>query len=350
MIRARHDFVKYFTSEPAAEVLAEIRRNKELRDIATKLDEFLEKWGYRCSGELMLTVPSYQENPASLIELLQAYVQIDGVSPVECLREQEQQRKTETARVRRQVARRKKFFSLPRPDKSILLRILLKCTHTSIALRERARLKQALLYSRCRRIVLEIGSQLVKLDRLGCVNDVFYLTYPELESLLAGSEIFPDHVKQVVELRKQAHAQACAMRPPDAFELAQGTYLSSDNASTLPVGNGEPQSTGLELTGVGACGGNVTARAAILNDISECRLLSPGDILVARQTDPGWGPVFFLIHGLVLERGGMLSHGAILAREYGIPTVVGVEGATQRIAHGQMLTVNGDRGVVQLAN
>ncbi|MFV1965483.1 MAG: PEP-utilizing enzyme [Pirellulaceae bacterium] len=105
-----------------------------------------------------------------------------------------------------------------------------------------------------------------------------------------------------------------------------------------------------ELVGIGACGGQVTAPAAILQDVSECRLLADGDILVTRQTDPGWGPVFFLIKGLVMERGGMLSHGAILAREYGIPTVVGVQSATRRIAPGQTLCVNGDRGVVQLAN
>jgi pyruvate,water dikinase len=83
--------------------------------------------------------------------------------------------------------------------------------------------------------------------------------------------------------------------------------------------------------------------------VSEFARLSRGDILVVRQTDPVWAPVFFLIRGLVTERGGMLSHGAILAREYGIPTVVGVAGATRCIAHGQVILVNGDRGVVDLA-
>ena len=79
-------------------------------------------------------------------------------------------------------------------------------------------------------------------------------------------------------------------------------------------------------------------------------MLHEGDVLVTRQTDPGWGPVFFLIKGLVMERGGMLSHGAILAREYGIPTVVGVHNATKQISHGQTITVNGDRGIVQLVD
>ena len=71
---------------------------------------------------------------------------------------------------------------------------------------------------------------------------------------------------------------------------------------------------------------------------------------MTRQTDPGWGPVFFLIKGLVMERGGMLSHGAILAREYGIPTVVGIRNATEHIATGTTILVNGDRGVVQIVD
>jgi pyruvate,water dikinase len=353
MIRENAEFVKLFTNQPAAAVLAEIRRNPALLDLQTKLDEFLENWGYRCSGELMLTVPSYQENQSSLVELLQAYVAIEQESPLDRLRAQEEQRKQETARVLQQISQRTKLFSLPRPDKPLLLRILLKCAHTSIALRERARLKQALLYSRCRRIVLTIGDRLVEHDQLQCASDVFYLTHQELESLLVGSAMFPDQVKELVESRKKAHADLRAMQLPDVFELPAGTFFKCLPGNDMQTNgsNKPPLASGRErLAGVGACSGKVTARAAILNDISECRLLSKGDILVARQTDPGWGPIFFLIEGLVLERGGMLSHGAILAREYGIPTVVGVEDATRRISHGQKVTVDGDRGVVQLAD
>ncbi len=86
--------------------------------------------------------------------------------------------------------------------------------------------------------------------------------------------------------------------------------------------------------------------AAILLDVTQSHRLTPGDILVTRQTDPGWGPIFPLISGLVIERGGMLSHGAIIAREFGIPSVVGVKDATRRIQHGGSITVDGDRGLV----
>ncbi len=102
------------------------------------------------------------------------------------------------------------------------------------------------------------------------------------------------------------------------------------------------------LQGVGVCGGSTTARAAVLNDVSEAHRLRPGDVLVTRQTDPGWGAVFPLISGLVMERGGMLSHGAIIAREFGIPSVVGIADATRVIPHGSRVHVDGDHGSVRL--
>ena len=102
-------------------------------------------------------------------------------------------------------------------------------------------------------------------------------------------------------------------------------------------------------TGVAACGGTSTARAAILQGVGDAHKLSAGDILVTRQTDPGWGPIFPLVSGLVIERGGMLSHGAIIAREFGIPSVGGIKDATRLIQHGSTITVDGNLGTVSRA-
>ena len=103
------------------------------------------------------------------------------------------------------------------------------------------------------------------------------------------------------------------------------------------------------LRGTSACGGSITAPAAVLADVRDAHHLHRGDVLVTRQTDPGWAPVFCLISGLVIERGGMLSHGAIIAREFGLPCVVGIKDATRRIEHGALVTVDGDRGTCSIA-
>jgi pyruvate,water dikinase len=128
------------------------------------------------------------------------------------------------------------------------------------------------------------------------------------------------------------------------MRLEAGEYLKV----AAEAGSAAPCALQGRLTGVGACGGSSTARAAVLLDVTESHRLTPGSILVTRQTDPGWGPIFPLISGLVIERGGMLSHGAIIAREFGIPSVVGVRNATRLIPHGGSITVDGDRGLVQL--
>ena len=142
------------------------------------------------------------------------------------------------------------------------------------------------------------------------------------------------------------------MTPPDSLTLGAGEYYrgterTSDHESHLA--DGTPQSpSGAPLRGLGACGGSTLAPAAVLTDVTESDRLTSGAVLVTRQTDPGWGPIFPLVSGLVIERGGMLSHGAILAREYGIPTVVGVANAVGRITTGTCLEVDGDRGDVRL--
>ncbi len=306
-------------------------------------EKFNEDWGFRCSGELMLTVASFQERPVDLMGMIRAYVDMESDSPIDHLKRQAADRELQTSKVLKTLRQRSILWGLPWPTRATLLHLVLKKCRQSIALRERARLKQALLYSRCRHIALAIGDRLVSEQHLCERNDIFYLTYQEIDDWLAGSAMFPRQTKQLVAIRKEAHQQLSQENPPASFILGAGEYWSG-NASLPTVATGI---TNGELVGVGACGGQVIAPARILTDVTECRNLKQGEVLVTRQTDPGWGPVFFLIKGLVMERGGMLSHGAILAREYGIPTVVGVREATKKINAGQTICVNGDRGIVQ---
>ncbi|MEZ6134220.1 MAG: PEP/pyruvate-binding domain-containing protein [Pirellulaceae bacterium] len=344
LIREDPELLELFQSQPDQRVLREIEEVPRFGVFNTAFKAFVRDWGFRCSGELMLTVASFQERPVKLLEMLRAYVESKSDSPVEQLERQAVDRELQTHQVLRTLRRRKLLWGFPWPNRATLLKRVLKRCHQSIALRERARLKQALLYSRCRQIALAIGDRLVTKGDLHHQDDIFFLTYHEIDALLAGSAMFPRQTEQLVSLRKTAHQQLSALHPPATFILPAGEYWLRDE----PTGEAANGDANGQLVGVGACGGQVTATARILTDVTQCRKLKQGDVLVTRQTDPGWGPVFFLIKGLVMERGGMLSHGAILAREYGIPTVVGVHEATSKIAPGQQICVNGDRGIVQL--
>jgi pyruvate,water dikinase len=342
-LRADHALERLLADQSCEKVLARIETDPVFAELRRELHDFLESWGFRCSGELMLTVPSFQERPAALLDLVRAYLDATGETPPERLARQEAERREETSRVLGILRRRRLLRLLPWPTAATLVSLLLRWTHTSVALRERARLQQSLLYSRCRRIVLAIGDRLAARGVLGAGDDVFFLTIEELDALVSGHAMFPDHVRALVALRRQAHADLGALTPPDTVLLAEGDYLSSIAAE--PIDLTVPRDG---LAGVSACGGRVEGRAAVLDTLADAATLQAGDILVTRQTDPGWAPVFLLIRGLVLERGGMLSHGAIIAREYGIPSVVGVPHATQRIAHGSRVSVDGDRGRVDV--
>ena len=345
MIRANEALGSLIARSTAAEAIAEIRSDRRFTEFRAALDTFLDDWGFRCSAELMLTSPSFQEDPTPVIDLLRSYAAMDGPSPRQQLDRQAADRIRETARVLSALGGRRAVGWLPFLSLAFVVRVVLRWTQRCIQLRERARLKQALLYSRLRRIALSLGERLTAVGRLARAEDVFFLSVDEIDVLAAGGEMFPDHVRDLVELRRAAHADAGTTTPPDSMRLAWGEYLSTGPKRMQATGGGEHRDA---LRGVGACGGSTTAAAAILLDVTESGRLRAGDILVTRQTDPGWGPIFPLISGLVIERGGMLSHGAIIAREFGIPSVVGVKDATRLIAHGSSITVDGDRGVVHL--
>ena len=356
-VRSDPELRALFLTEPAATVLMEVQRNHRFEAFRRELEDYLTAWGFRSSGELMLTMPTLEEEPEPVIALLRQYVEADGPSPEDGVARLAAERRAETASIVRRLAIRA-------PVQALLIRALIRSTQRAVAYRERARLKQALLYTRCRRVALRIGDALVREGRLGQAEGVFMLTWQEIDELCSGRAMFPRGVDELVAMRRTQHAAERELNPPDTFQLpvgapyVRGVRLEPDRERGVRLQPDqavrgvrlEPDRDPLQpdqdlLRGATACGGRVSAPAAVLAGVHEAHRLTRGDVLVTRQTDPGWAPVFGLVSGLVIERGGMLSHGAIIAREFGLPCVVGVTNATERIPHGAMLTVDGDRGV-----
>ena len=341
LIRSDARLDRLFASAKTSAILHAVRDDDRFVRFRGELDRFLEDWGFRSSAELMLTVPSLQEDPAPAIELLRQYAASDGEPPASVMARQAAEREKETSHLVRTLVRRS-------PAAALAVRLLLRAAQTSVAYRERARLKQALLYTRLRRVALAIGRRLTDAGRLARPDDVFMLTWREIDELGAGRAMFPYRVSDLVALRRREHAALHAMRPPATVVVAPGEYLplASPCAPRGPAdGRGEPSPVSSALRGTGACGGTASGPAAVLDDVRDAARLRGGDVLVTRQTDPGWAPVFGLVSGLVIERGGLLSHGAIVAREFGLPCIIGVENAPGRIRPGQRVTVDGDRGV-----
>ncbi|MDY7227210.1 PEP/pyruvate-binding domain-containing protein [Hyalangium rubrum] len=341
-VRQSPELRTLFSTCTGSELLQRVRAGA-FPEFNAALDDFLERFGFRGSGELMLTQPSFQEDPTGLLEILKGYVGLEGPSPAERLSTQTAEREAITARIRQELGRRRWGGFVPFTDRARLFEHLLRWTQQAVGFRERARMKQALLYTRLRRIALAIGERLVKQGHLRATDDIFFLTYPEIDALLSGTAMFAGGTAALVALRRAHHEELSRLNPPDTFTLREGEALTEALSDPFE----DAAQDGGPLTGTGTCGGTVTARGTVMRDLSDSHLLTAGDILVTRQTDPGWAPVFFLIKGLVMERGGMLSHGSILAREFGLPSVVGVKDATQRIRQGQTLSVDGDLGHVR---
>lgn len=321
-------------ADTPAEVLFARLRDCELEALQTALTGYFDTWGFRSSGELMLTRPTPREDPLPTLRLLKTYLAMDGEGPGEISRRQAVQRECATREARRRLG----FWRWG------IFALVLRATQGAIRLRERARMKQALLYTRLRHVALALGGKLVAEGILGEPDDVLYLTMDEAIALAEGPNIQAADVRRrVAESRAELTAQM-TWSPPDSFVLPEGRTWQAGSGTADEKDTHSAES----LTGVGACGGRVRGRASVVLDVAEIDKVREDRILVTRQTDPGWAAVFFMVKGLVIERGGLLSHGAIIAREYGIPAVIGVRDATRLIADGDLLQVDGDRGSVQI--
>lgn len=318
---------------PAETVLARLH-DGEFPRFHAALGNYFDTWGFRSSGELMLSRPTPREDLLPVLRLLKTYAALDGDGPAEVSRRQATAREHATREARRRLGPwRRPVFSL-----------VLRATQGAIRLRERARMKQALLYTRLRHVSLALGEILMAEGLLTQPDDVLYLSVEEAISLAEGTDARAADARQRVAERRAELAANMTWSPPDSFVLPEGeTWRQGFDREEV-----DAAASTQVLAGIGACGGRALGHAAVVRDVAEIDRIRQDQILVTRQTDPGWAAVFFMVKGLVIERGGLLSHGAIIAREYGIPAVVGVRDATRLIADGDLLQVDGDQGRVHL--
>ena len=199
-----------------------------------------------------------------------------------------------------------------------------------------------------RMVFMAIGRRLVTVGAIDEADDLFHLTLGEIRTALGTSAT---KLRSVIEERKAEMARWAKIVPPDAL----GTPPSSpppDNPIGRTMGKfaGTPVEASTEpgvILGHAGSPGIAIGRARIIRSISEAAILEPGDVLVAETTAPPWTPLFGTIAAVVTDTGGILSHCAVVAREYGIPAVVGTANATKSIVDGQMVEVDGSAGVVR---
>jgi pyruvate,water dikinase len=286
----------------------------------------------RCVGEIDITRPRWSERPTTLVPILLGNVK--HFEPGAAKRRFEQGRQ-EAWKAEQELLER--LRGLPDGErKAEETKRMIDRVRTFSGYREYPKYGMISRYFVYKQALLEEAERLVQAHVLGEKEDIFYLTFQELHDVVRTKQV--DDLLELVHQRKDAFRSYQALTPPRVLtsdgEVVGGSYRRDD----VPAG---------ALVGLPVSAGTVEGRARVVLDMAEADL-EPGDILVTAYTDPSWTPLFVVIGGLVTEVGGLMTHGAVIAREYGLPAVVGVEQATRLIRDGQRIRVHGTEGYVEI--
>lgn len=291
-----------------------------------ELERFLAEFGHRGIYEGEVANPRWSEDPTYILQQVQALLTAGE------LRQPQAAAQATRAAAEAEVARLPFIW---RP----VVRWLAGKVRETYALREAAKSTIAALWVPIRRIILEVGRRLAAEGHLANAGDIFYLSYYDLQLYLTG-EWSGKGARALVADRRTQGARWAAEAPPDVIQIApDGSQVVQ--ASVLPS-----SSSSKVLRGIGVATGTATGRARVIRHPAEGHQLQPGEVLVAPSTDPAWTPIFLRAAAVVTEVGGYLSHGAIVAREYGIPAVANLPGLMSQILSGEEVLINGDSGEV----
>lgn len=299
------------------------------RAVWSQVESFLARHGHCAAQEFELAVPRWRDDPTPVLKALQMQVRAMEETPTA---DPAAARIAATARVERGM----------NPPLRWLFRFLLRRAQGFTIARENLKYHFVLAYSRLRDFYLELAAELVAAGRLEEQKDVFFLTADEVGELVGGG-LTPGEARQRIARRRRAWEGQRRVEPPAALDSLGDGRL---RPVLLPVGL--EGGNGLYLRGLAASPGTYTGRARVVRSLGEGADLKPGEVLVALATSPGWAPLLVAAGALVTEIGGTLSHGAIIAREYGLPAVLNVPDATRRIRTGQWVLVDGSQGMVRL--
>ena len=296
---------------------------------------FLERYGMRGPGEVDLSRPRYKEEPAPLIAAI-----VGGLGPASANRAAGEHRAHHAALAARAEAAGERLITGSRRGltgwvRARLTRRLVRLARMGLGLREHHKFLLVRVLELVRDAVREAGALLVQRGALRAADEVYLFRFEELISALEAART-PD-LRPIAEERR-ATLRRDAKRAPPFVMASDGEIPSLAARVDLPPG---------ALSGTAASAGVVEGLARVVLDPAR-EVLHAGEILVAPHTDPGWTPLFVHAAGLVTEVGGLMTHGSVVAREYGIPAVVSVAGATQRIRTGQRIRVDGTRGFVEV--
>jgi phosphoenolpyruvate synthase/pyruvate phosphate dikinase len=330
VIRPYPEVIEYLQQVKDDTFLDELTKFAGGQESRDALSAYLNKYGMRCAGEIDITRPRWSEKPTTLVPLILS--NIKNFEPGESKRRFEQGRKFALQKEQELLDRLKQL-----PDgeqKARETKRMISLIRNFAGYREYPKYGMVHRYFVYKQALLKEAEQLVQANVLHEREDIYYLSFEELR------EVVYTHKRddQVISKRKDEYKFYEKLTPPRVItsdgEIITGEYRREN----LPTG---------AIVGLPVSSGVIEGRARVIFNMEDADL-EDGDILVTPFTDPGWTPLFLSIKGLVTEVGGLMTHGAVIAREYGLPAVIGVENATRLIKDGQRIRVHGTEGYVEL--
>lgn len=330
VIRPYPEIINYLQNVEDDNFLDELVKfdgGKEARDV---IHAYLNKYGMRCSGEIDITKPRWSEKPTALIPMI--LNNLKSFKPNASKQKFEQGLQEAWAKEHQLLA---KLKQLPDGEQKVQdTKRMIDIIRNLMGYREYPKYSIVSRYFIYKQALLKEAERLVETKVIREKEDIYYLTFEELHEVVRTKKL----KHYVIDKRKEEYKLYEKLTPPRVItsdgEIIVGKYKRENLPDKALVGL--PVSLGI-----------IEGRARVILNMEEANL-ETGDILVTSFTDPSWTPLFVSIKGLVTEVGGLMTHGAVIAREYGLPAVVGVENATKQIKDGQKIRVNGTEGYVQI--
>jgi len=330
VVRQYPEVIEYFhhaKDETFFEDLAKLEGGDAVSDA---LRAYLEKYGMRCSGEIDITRPRWREKPTALIPMI--------LSNIKNFEPNARSVKFEQGRLKAEQKERELLNRLEQlpggKQKAKKTKKMISLLRNFIGFREYPKYALIQRYWIYKQALLKEAERLVEKGVIKEKEDIYYLSFEELREVVRTNQL--DY--SIITERKKEYELYEKLTPPRILTSKGEVIVGEYKADNIPQG---------ALVGIPVSSGIVEGRARVILKLEDANI-EEGDILVTSFTDPSWTPLFVSVKGLVTEVGGLMTHGSVIAREYGLPAVVGVENATKLIKDGQRIRVNGTEGYVEI--
>ncbi len=321
-----------FLQKNEAEIWKSLKAGK-FPEVKQQIDSYIKKWGDRCVGELKLETVTYTTKPELYIKILKSYI-IQKLDSKTILSNAGKNTFRLDAEIKVEKALSGKFF------KKLLFNFVLKKARYLVSNRENLRFERTRGFGMVRKMFIEMGNKFSAEGIIEKPEDIFYLTQQEIFDFIKGTSV-NGNLKNLIQLRKSEYTIFDKQSLSERIRTKGMVYVGNEFTDKNKL---DALLTG-DLKGIPCCAGQVKAKVRIVNHPSEVDSLN-GDILVTSSTDPGWVTLFPTCSAILVERGSLLSHSAIVSREMGIPCIVGITGLLQNLKTGDLVLIDGATGVI----